>query len=63
MKNKFEHLLLATLLGIAVLLGLSFWLDLIFGFNLFFKEQKKDHGTGRRISRILGNSFVIQRDL
>ena len=39
MKNKFEHLLLATLLGIAVLLGLSFWLDLIFGFNLFFKEH------------------------
>ena len=39
MKNKFEHLLLSTLLGIAILLGLSFWLDLIFRFNLFFKEH------------------------
>lgn len=39
MKNKFERILLALLLGISVLLGLSFWLNIVFGFNLFFKDH------------------------
>lgn len=39
MRNKFEHILLSILLGIAVLLGLTFWLNIIYGFNLFSKEH------------------------
>lgn len=39
MRNKFEHILLSVLLGIAVLLGLSFWLNIIYGFNLFSREH------------------------
>ncbi len=39
MINKFEHILLSLLLGIAILLGLSFWLNIIYGFNLFNKAH------------------------
>ena len=39
MRNKFEHILLSLLLGIAILLGLSFWLNIIYGFNLFNKAH------------------------
>ena len=42
MRNKFEHILLSILLGIAVLLGLTFWLNIIYGFNLFSKEHWKE---------------------
>ena len=39
MRNKFEHILLSVLFGIAVLLGLTFWLNIVYGFNLFSAEH------------------------
>ena len=39
MRNKFEHILLSLLLGIAILLGLSFCLNIIYVFNLFNKAH------------------------
>ena len=39
MRNKFEHVLLSVLFGIAVLLGLTFWLNIVYGFNLFSAEH------------------------
>lgn len=59
MKNKFEHILLATLLGIAILLGLSFWLDLIFGFNLFFKEHWDELGRLQASHIPIAHGFYI----
>lgn len=59
MRNKFEHILLSLLLGIAVLLGLTFWLNIIYGFNLFAKEHWNELARLQAEQIPISNGFYI----
>ena len=59
MRNKFEHILLSLLLGIAILLGLTFWLNIIYGFNLFAKEHWNELARLQAEQIPISNGFYI----